>query len=153
MRGLEVLLRSEPRGPRSHGVQWQTGRMLRVRGTALWWQGQMAEVTAVLYLSAWILRQTLGARLHLGDALHALGRLLRSQGSERYPTPRQRSKKPAPAIAITSSRTLIDLACVELSMGLLFERAASAGNPRRPLPMTRRSSSTRRTSASPRRSR
>ncbi len=126
MRGLEMLHRAGLKGSQSAGLQWQTGRMLRVRGTALWWQGRVAEATAVLYLAAWVLRQTKGARLHLGDALHALGRLLRSQGSERYADAKAALEEASASYEdheLKRARTLIDLARVELNMGLRQVRA------------------------------
>jgi tetratricopeptide (TPR) repeat protein len=81
MLGLESLLRQRTQdGSGRKAIRWQTGRLLRVRGAALWQQGRLTEANAVLYLSAWILRDAFGdaKSLHVGDALHSLGRLLRS---------------------------------------------------------------------------
>jgi tetratricopeptide (TPR) repeat protein len=94
IRALEVVHRSthstsssqnvSPPGRGSKSLLLQTGRLLRVRGTALWWLGRLDEATAVLYLSAWMLKESEASTIYTGDALHALGRLLRSLGPSRY---------------------------------------------------------------------
>lgn len=102
---------------------WHTGRLLRVRGTALWQQGRLTEAKAVLYLSAWILREAFGdaPSLHVGDALLALGRLLRSDDVSRHEEAIQsleEARRHYENHDLKVARTLIELARTRHNMAL-----------------------------------
>lgn len=128
MEGIESVHRAVTTSDRMRRqVRWQTGRLLRVRGTALWQQGRLTEAKAVLYLAAWILKEGRVGGINVGDALHALGQLLRADGPSRH----------ADAIAaleeardhyrhhdLKLARTLVALARSRHNMGLALTKQA-----------------------------
>jgi tetratricopeptide (TPR) repeat protein len=122
MRGLEVFHRSDSSAePNADALTWQTGRLLRVRGTAMWWQERLTEATAVLYLAVWLLRRIPGSRIQIGDALDSLGRILRSQGSGTYREAidaLEGARRHYRGHDLKLARTLTDLARTRHNMGL-----------------------------------
>jgi tetratricopeptide (TPR) repeat protein len=136
MLGLESLHRAKATTDEDRqAVRWQTGRLLRVRGTALWQQGRLTEAKAVLYLSAWILRDAFGTSqsLHVGDALLALGRLLRSDDSTRHEEALAMLEEAKLHYAdhdLKVARTLIDLARTRHNMAVAQLGAASVDQAR-----------------------
>jgi tetratricopeptide (TPR) repeat protein len=128
MAGLEQLHR-DAQGLSQDALSWQTGRLLRVRGTALWWMGRLTEATAVLYLAAWLLKNRTGSRIYVGDALHSLGRLLRSLGPERYQEAIRvlgQARDHYLGHDLKRARTLTDLGRTHQNYGLQLERQNDA---------------------------